>query len=86
MGFNYSSYKEALEIFTVESLETRREKLCMKFAVKAAKHEKFQNWFKINITVSRTRQKQPKYCHVRARLDRYKKSPLSYLTEILNSK
>ena len=70
MGFNYSSYKEALKIFNVESLETRWEKLCMKFAVKAVKHEKFQKWFKINITVSRARQKQPNHCHVRARLDR----------------
>ena len=85
LGYRYTSYKEALELFNLDSLEDRRKKLCSKFVNKAVKHEKFQNWFKVNKTRSRTRQEQPRYCHVRARLCRYQKSPLSYLTEILNS-
>ena len=85
LGFSYSTYMEALESLNIESLETRRVKLCSKFAHKAVKHEKFKNWFKINETPSRTRQEQPMYCHVKARLKRYQQSPLSYLTGILNS-
>ena len=85
LGYRYTSYKEALEWFDLESLEDRRRKLCSKFAKKAVKHENFQNWFKVDKTRSRKRQEQPRYCHVRARLGRYKKSPLSYLTDILNS-
>ena len=84
LGYRYSSYKEALALFGIDSLEDRRVKLCSKFAHKAVKHDKFTKWFKVNETRTRTRQQQPKYCHVRARLGRYQKSPLSYLTEILN--
>ena len=78
LGFSYSTYLEALESLNIESLEARRVKLCSKFAHKAVKHEKFKNWFKINETSSRTRQEQPRYCHVKARLKRYQMSPLSY--------
>ena len=84
LGYRYSTYKEALQWFNIDSLEDRRVQLCSKFAHKAVKHDKFKNWFKVNHARTRTRQEQPKYCHVRARLGRYQKSPLSYLTAILN--
>ena len=84
LGDDYVSYKDALEELNVKSLEDRRVQLCSKFAKKAVKNDKFQNWFKVNTRRSRTRQKQPKYCPVWARSSRYEKSPLSYLTTILN--
>ena len=84
LGDEYLSYKDALKLCQLESLEDRRVKLCSKFANKAVKSDKFKNWFKVNDKCNRTRQKQPQYCSVWARTTRYLKSPLSYLTSILN--
>ena len=86
LGNRYTTYPNALEWFNLDSLEDRRVQLCSKFVHKAAKHSKFKNWFKVNEARTRTRQEQPKYCQVKARLGRYQKSPLSYLTAILNYK
>ena len=84
LGDGYVSYKEALKTLNIESLLSRRNKLCLKFAKKAESHEKFQHWFKTNVPKPNTRQKQTKYCEVKAMHDRFQKSPLSYLTRILN--
>ena len=84
LGNDYTSYQDALDCFEIGSLEERRVQLCSKFAKKAIKHSKFKNWFKVNSLRTSPRQDQPKFCHVRARLGRYLKSPLSYLTAILN--
>ena len=42
----YSSYKSALNDIKLESLSSRRERLCTKFVLKAERHKKFTNWFK----------------------------------------
>ena len=45
LGMSYTSYADALETLGLESLETRRIKLCLKFALRAEKHPKFSTWF-----------------------------------------
>ena len=45
LGDSYTSYEYALTLVNLESLELRREKLCLKFAKKAEKNDKHQNWF-----------------------------------------
>ena len=84
LGFKYKSYTSALEKFNLETLESRREKLCMKFAKKSAQHDKHKNWFKLNTRTTVTRQPQPKYCPVAATTKRFENSPISYLTKLLN--
>ena len=84
LGQEYISYKNALKHLNLDSLEKRREKLCLKFGEKAEKHSKFKNWFKLNKPNVNTRQDQTKYCEMIANKDRYKKSPISYLTTLLN--
>jgi hypothetical protein len=84
IGNDYTTYQDALTELNLLSLEDRRVKLCSKFAKKAVKNSKFKNWFKLNDRYKRTRQNQPKYCQVWARTVRYQKSPLNYLTSILN--
>ena len=76
----YTTYREALAEFNLESLEDRRIKLCTKFAKKAVRNDKFSKWFKVNDNYRQTRQKKPKYCPVWARTVRFQNSPLSYLT------
>ena len=45
LGDSYKSYKQALEKLEVESLESRREKICLAFEKQALKSEKFNKWF-----------------------------------------
>ena len=84
LGKGYVSYKQALKTLNFESLEARRLKLCLKFAKKAERHDKHKQWFKPNTMTVNTRQLKTKYCEVQARLSRFKDSPISYLTNMLN--
>ena len=81
----YISYDHALTTVGLDCLIDRREQLCLKFAKKSLKSEKFKNWFKLNTRNPATRQVQSKFCEVYSRLDRYETSPISYLTQLLNS-
>ena len=84
LGDKYSSYRNALSIVNLETLRARRDKLCLKFAIKAEKHDKFRKWFKPSVRNQNTRQVKPKYCDVLARHARFENSPLGHLTRILN--
>ena len=81
---SYTSYKAALKYFNLDTLEERRVTLCKKFGNKAAKHPKHTNWFKKNTKKTATRQQQPMFCPVIAKTRRFERSPLSYLTNLLN--
>ena len=84
LGDKYLSYRSALRHTGLQTLESRRDKLCLKFARKAEKHPKHKQWFKLSKKAANTRQKQPKYCTVLANKGRYRRSPISYLTSLLN--
>ena len=83
LGDKYDNYKSALELSGLETLEDRRDKLCLKFAKKAERNPKHMKWFKQRPKTA-TRNNNPKYWNVIARTDRLKKSPIPYLTNILN--
>ena len=85
LGESYQSYRNALEIVGLESLDARRHKLCLKFAKKSVDHPKHKTWFKPSIKTANTRQDQDKYCPVYSNHSRFDKSPISYLTKLLNS-
>ena len=63
----------------MESLEVRRKSLCVSFAKKSQKHEKFQNWFQESDQLTPTTFQPVPY-----RTKRYKNSPLPHLTSLLN--
>ena len=90
LGQEYDSNKSALQILEMETLEFRREKISLTFAKKALKSEKFKQWFEIEENYeqnmkTRNFKPKPKLKPVQFRTTRYKKSPLSYLTQLLNS-
>ena len=85
LGRNYKSYNRALKLLKLDSLFIRREKLCKKFVKKSLKSDKFSKWFKPKTRKFPTRGKPSKFCEVKARLGRYKRSPISYLTNLLNN-
>ena len=84
LGDQYLSYKSAQITLGLENLDMRRNQLCLNFGKKSEKHEKFKHWYKLNDLTAETRQEKFKYCNVKARLTRFKKSPISFLTNMLN--
>ena len=83
LGDQYLNYSNALKITNLETLESRRDKLCIKFAKKAERNQKFKMWFKPKPELP-TRQDNDKYWKTLARTTRLKKSPISHLTNLLN--
>ena len=83
LGKDYSSYDDSLQELELENLETRRVELCKNFATKAYKHERHSQWFLSPTTRPDTRNKT-ECTPVWIGTSRYKKSPLPYLTDLLN--
>ena len=76
------SYTMGLVILDLEPLDVRREKLCRSFAKKTLK-SKHSNMFKPNRNPYTTRNKQ-EYFMQSCNTKRFYKSPLNYLTRLLN--
>ena len=89
LGESYKDYENALEQLKCERLSIRRVQLCESFAKKAVKQSQFKNWFCENTEnpsiSTRSKNKRAKYHEVLTRTDRYKKSPIPYLTTLLNT-
>ena len=92
MGDAYDTYDGATNILGLEKLSDRRFKLCLNFARKCEKHPKYSNWFHAAEEVLSPSMKtrsdktllQTKYKPVPFRTDRYKNSPIPFLTDLLN--
>ena len=85
LGHKYKDYESALKACKLETLKERRHQLCVKFARKAAKHPSHSKWFKVQENKPNTRSKKTLYCTPIARLQRFRKSPIPYLTNLLNT-
>ena len=83
LGDGYSNYENALETVKLETLEVRRTKLCLNFARKAEKDQKYRHWFRER-PINNTRQPTEKYWGPVARTKRLKQSAIPYLTSLLN--
>ena len=85
LGTEYTSYASALTKFGCESLEKRRIILCHKFAVKCTQNDKFKSWFSgaENRLQRKVKHSLP-FKPVSTRTVRYERSPLPYLTRLLN--
>ena len=87
LGSNYSDYEGALAVLQLEPLSTRRKDLCTRFANKCFKNDKFKSWFverNQNDENVKTRSEKTRLLPVQTRTKRYEKSPLPYLTNLLN--
>ena len=85
LGPAYKSYEEACATLTMETLEKRRELLSVTFATKSAMHQEHRSWFVQNVNNLNTRSKKPPYLPAQGRTQRFMKSPIPYLTELLNT-
>ena len=86
LGRDYTDYQSALKIAKLDTLEDRRLQLCKSFAIKCSKHPKFSNWFQKTESQSIvTRSKKRKYKEPLCKTARFQKSPIPYLTNLLNN-
>ena len=86
LGPRYVCYENALALTNIERLDQRRAKLSLTFAKKAVEHPLHSNWFKKqqeNAPMN-TRSVKPTFIPVQARTQRLLKSPIPYLTHLLN--
>ena len=82
---SYESYEKALEMLNMETLEKRREKLCLNFAKKCLKSERMKTIFPENEKSSMKTRNQERFRVNFANRERYKKSAIPYLQRMLNS-
>jgi hypothetical protein len=86
LGHAYSNYQSAMDVSVLDTLESRRTQLCINFAKKSAKHPKHQHWFvPCDPSAPNTRSEKYKYKTPLYRLARFQRSPIPYLTNLLNT-
>ena len=85
LGTRYNGYQNALDTLNLEKLSERRTKLCLSFAKKAFKSEKYSSWFAPDKKVYNTRRTVKKLKNVQTRTARLKKSTIPYISQLLNT-
>ena len=83
---SYKSYENALNILDLETLKTRREYLCLKFARKCLKNPKMLGLFPPNDKhhIMETRDEEH-FKVLYAHTNRYRDSPIIYMQTLLNN-
>ena len=84
-GSRYNNYEAACASLALDTLATRREKLCLNFARKSSLHPIHKHWFILNPEETRTRSVLAKYKPVLGRTQRLLKSAIPYFTHLLNN-
>ena len=85
LGKNYSTYKNGLKMLRIDTLDKRREKLCLSFAKKCLNNEKVKDMFPLNKTEHQMmKRKTRKYQTFKANTNKLKKSALPYMRKLLN--
>ena len=82
LGESYGGYETALDMCQLTTLEDRRESLCLNFALKCLSNENHKNMFpetNNELLHHPTKFQVPLCLH-----ERYRKSPIPYLTNLLN--
>ena len=80
---NYVNYKNALKFMNMDSLEKRREKLNLNFAKKCLKIDNMKSLFPLKNT--RDTRKKSKFIVNKSKSERYKRSSIPVMQNLLNS-
>ena len=85
MGERYVNYNDSLKNLNLESLQKRREKLCLKFAKNCLKNEKVKGIFSKNESNHKMMKRKNKlYTEKLIKTKRYKNSAIPYMVRLLN--
>ena len=82
LGDDYSNYEVACTILATETIEMRREKLCLKFSKNDVKSKK--TLFNVVLDPSRTRATGKVVQEFKCNTKRFQNSALPYLPKLLN--
>ena len=81
----YTNYKQGLKYLRMDTLEKRREMLCLKFAKKCTTNEKVSHFFPTKKSHHKMKKrKTQKYVKNKARTKRYQNSAIPYMQKLLN--
>ena len=86
LGLGYRSYESALETLQQERLDSRRETLCLNFAVKCSKSPKHSYMFPLNTNIRENMRYIKRYKEHQCKTSRYYKSSIPYMARLLNKK
>ena len=85
IGKHFENYDEALMEANLDSLKTRREHLCYKFAIKCTKSEKSKEMFPVRIKDHQMEiRNEEKFLVQHANTERLKNSAIPYMQRLLN--
>ena len=85
MGKQFINYKNSLKELNLETLEKRRETLCLKFAKNCLKNEKLKDMFPLKkIKHKMKKRNENKYEMKKNRTKRLEMSALPYMRKLLN--
>ena len=85
LGSSYQSYEDGLENLGLETLEKRRDQMCMKFAKQCLKLEKMKKFFVKNESAhSMLKRDSNAFKVVRAQTERLRKSAIPFMVRQLN--
>ena len=85
LGNRYVGYKKSLQKLDLQSLNDRREELCLIFAKKCLKNPKLKHMFPLNVKSHKMEtRKNEKYKIQYANTERFRKSPIIYMQHLLN--
>ena len=85
LGERYENYEEALKVLRMDSLERRRERLCLKFAKQCLRHEKLRELFPKNERIHNMEKRHcEKYVVKKAMTERYRNSAVVSMQRLLN--
>ena len=85
LGGKFKTYKNALDLLDMQTLDERREQLCLNFAKRAAKHPKLMHLFPMNPKSHQMNTRNVgKYKVQYAHTERLRKSPIIHIQNMLN--
>ena len=85
MKNNYKGYKNGLKTLRIQTLEKRREMLCLKFAKNCLKDEKLKKFFPVKKSEHKMKKRKTmKFKTNKTRTERYRKSAIPYMQRLLN--
>ena len=85
LGEKYNNYKDALRVLRMDSLEMRRQKICLKFAKQCLRHEKLKELFPSHERRHNMEKRDgERYVVKKAMTERYRKSAIISMQRLLN--
>ena len=83
---SYESYENALQVMNMDTLDSRRDKLCLRFAKSCLRHSRMRSMFPVKaLSHSMMKRHTDKFEVNKAITERYKRSAIPYMQRMLNN-